>query len=263
MTSNPRPVALITGASAGLGFEYSHLFAADGYDLVLVARREDKLRALANELREKYGTVSTLCAVDLADPRAPATVFERCKEQGVFVEALVNNAGLGGTGRISEIPLDAQLRQIHVNVTALTALTALFLPAMLERRRGRILNVSSTAGFQAGPFMAVYFATKAYVNSFTEALAYETRGTGVTATVHCPGATATEFAQVAGNEKTKLFQRSWGIADAKSVASDGYKAMMAGKVMKVHGLANKIGVVGTRLVPRRAAAALSAQMNRA
>ena len=181
--------ALVSGASAGLGVESARLFAGDGHDVVLVARRRDKLEAMAAELPQKHGIVGTVVAEDLAHTGAPERIARALEERNVAIEFLVNNAGFGTLGPFSTANAQRELDLVQVNVTALVHLTRLFLPGMVARRSGRVLNVGSTAGFQPGPFMARYYASKAFVNSFTEALWFELRGTGVSATVSCPGAT--------------------------------------------------------------------------
>ena len=251
--------ALITGASAGLGAEYARLFAADKHDLVLVARRRDRLEALARELQSAHGVTARVVTADLGARDGASRVVEDVKRLGLEIEFLVNNAGFGTSGAFVELEVGRQLEMIQVNVAALVALTRAFLPAMVARRRGRILNVGSTAGFPPGPFMAVYYASKAFVNSFTEALSYELRGTGVTATVSCPGATATEFADVAGNSRSLLFRL--GAASPAKVARQGYRAMMKGKPMVVHGLRNKLTVQSLRISPRALARAVAASLN--
>jgi hypothetical protein len=251
--------ALVTGASSGLGVEYAKLFAADRHDLVLVARRQDRLEALAASLRSAHGVKVSVVAADLAAAPGPARVVEEAGRLGLQIDFLVNNAGLGGSGAFADLPLERELEMIGVNITALVSLTRALLPAMVARKRGRILNVGSTAGFPPGPFMAVYYASKAFVNSFTEALWYELRGTGVTATVSCPGATATEFAGVAGNDRSLLFRL--GAAPAATVARQGYRAMMKGKPMVVHGLRNKLTVQSLRLSPRALSRAIAASLN--
>lgn len=243
-------VALVTGASSGIGLELAKLFARDGHDLVLVARREDKLKELAAELANRHGVRATVIAADLADPAAPPEVARRVAAAGLEIQFLVNNAGYGLAGRFAQTDVTAELRMIQVNVAALTHLTKLFLPAMEARRHGAILNVASTAGFVPGPFMAVYYATKAYVISFSEALAEEQRGTGVTVTVLCPGATRTEFQTRAGIDlEARLFRGPW-VADAASVARAGYRGMLEGKRMVIPGLFNKLMVQSARLAPR-------------
>ena len=252
-------VALITGASAGLGLEYSKLFAAEGHDVVLVARRQDRLEALAAQLQQAHGTRTHIVATDLATAEGPRRVTDELQRLGLEIDFLVNNAGFGTSGVFAETDLARELEMIQVNIVALVTLTRSLLPRMIARKRGRILNVGSTAGFQPGPFMAVYYASKAFVNSFTEALWYELRGTGVSATVSCPGATATEFAAVAGNDRSRLFRL--GAASPASVAREGYRAMMAGKPIVVHGMRNKFGVQLLRVSPRGAVRAVSAALN--
>jgi uncharacterized protein len=251
--------ALITGASSGLGAEYSKLFARGKHDLVLVARRRDRLETLARELRSSHGVRAEVIAVDLATAEGANRLLEEVARLGLQIDFLVNNAGFGASGSFADLPLARELEMIQLNITSLVTLTRAFLPAMIERRSGRILNVGSTAGFPPGPFMAVYYASKAFVNSFTEALWYELRGTGVSATVSCPGATATEFAAVAGNSRSLLFRL--GAADPKQVAAEGYRAMKKGKPMVIHGFKNKLTVQSLRLSPRAVARAVAASLN--
>jgi short-subunit dehydrogenase len=252
-------VALITGASAGLGAEFARLFAADKHDLVLVARRRDRLDALAGELAKAHGVSAHVVTADLSRPEGPGEVTGAVGRLGVSVGFLVNNAGFGMTGAFAELDAARELEMVNVNVTTLVTLTRAFVPGMIARRRGRILNIGSTAGFQAGPYMAAYYASKAFVNLFTEALSYELRDTGVTATVSCPGATATEFAGVAGNDGSRLFKR--GGAPATVVARQAYRAMLAGRPMIVHGLKNRLMVQLLRVSPRAAVRAVAANMN--
>lgn len=255
------PTALITGASSGLGREYAKLFATDGHDVVLVARSADKLDALAAQIRETHGVNATVLQDDLGDAGAPARIVEATEGQGRPVEFLVNNAGFGTTGEFAELDVERELGAIQVNCLALTHLTRLVLPRMRERGHGRILNVGSTAAFLPGPYMSVYYASKAFVLSFTEGLSHELKGTGVTATVHCPGATATEFARVAGNDKSLLFRM--GAADPAAVARHGYRAMMAGKAVSIPGLRNKLAAQSIRVTPRAVARRVAAALNQA
>ena len=185
---------LITGASSGIGRELARLYASDGAGLVLIARSEDKLRQLADELCANYGAGAQVVPTDLSRPASPREIVEALAQRHIDVDVLVNNAGFGARGSVAEIGVERQLEMIEVNVAALTQLTALLLPGMLERRRGAILNVASTAAFQPGPNWAVYCATKAYVLSFTEALAEEVRGSGVRVSCLAPGPTDTGFA---------------------------------------------------------------------
>ena len=251
--------ALVTGASAGLGAEFSKLFAADGHDLVLVARRRENLETLAGELEKQHGVRATVMAQDLNDPGAPAQIAKELADRGIPVEFLVNNAGFGTSGAFAEADLARELAMLQVNVTTLVHLTRLLLPAMVARKSGRILNIGSTAGFVPGPFMAGYYASKAFVNSFTQALSYELRGTGVTATVSCPGATATEFAAVAGNDKSRLFQG--GAMDAPEVARHAYRAMMRGQPMVIPGMRNRLKIQSLRFAPRAVATSIAASLN--
>jgi len=240
--------ALITGASSGIGLELARIFAANRHDVVLVARSEDKLRELARECEQK-GVRAHVVAVDLAKPDPARTIADRVAALGLPIDFLVNNAGFGVYGRFAATPLDKELESIQVNVVALTDLTKHFLPPMIARRSGRILNVASTAAFVPGPLMAVYYATKAYVVSFSEAIANELEGTGVTVTALCPGPTATGFqaaAHLEGSRIVSLLRK----ADSLSVAQAGYDAMMAGKVIEIPGVSNKVGALLPRLFPR-------------
>ena len=253
--------ALITGASAGLGAEYARLFAEDGHDVVLVARRRDKLEALAAELGPKHGIKAHVLPEDLTDREAPARLAAELERRGVAIEFLVNNAGFGTLGAFAGADLARELEEVQVNVTALTHLTGLFVPAMIAHGSGRVLNVGSTAGYQPGPFMATYYASKAFVNSFTQALAFEVRGTGVTVTLSAPGATHTEFGEVAGNSKTKLFLQG-GAMSARDVAEHAYRAMMRGDAVAVPGFKNKLGIQALRVAPRSVVLGIAATLNR-
>jgi uncharacterized protein len=250
-----RKTALITGASFGIGLELARIFARENYNLVLVARTADKLRQLASELEKAHGTRSLILAVDLAEPGASAYAFDQTTRADVVIDVLVNNAGFGQYGQFAESDLEECLRQIQLNVTTLTHLTRLYLPGMIERKNGGILNVASTAAFQAGPLMAVYFATKAYVLHFSEAIANELQGTGVTVTCLCPGATATEFHKRAKATGMRLLRM--GSMDARTVAEDGYRALMAGKPVVISGFRNWLVAQSVRFGPRRMATAIA------
>jgi short-subunit dehydrogenase len=255
MPTADRTTALITGASFGIGLEFARIFAREGYNLVLVARSADKLRQLASELEKAHGTRSLILATDLTEPGASAYVLDQTTRADIQVDVLVNNAGFGQYGMFAENDLEECLRQIQLNVTTLTHLTRLYLPAMIERKSGRILNVASTAAFQPGPLMAVYFATKAYVLSLSEALANELGGSGVTVTCLCPGPTATEFqkrANIAGIRLTR-----YGCMDARTVAEDGYRAVMAGKPLVISGFRNWLVAQSVRFSPRRLVTAIA------
>jgi uncharacterized protein len=247
---------LITGASGGIGYELAKLFAKDHQNLVLVARNGPRLAQVADELQRQFGVLVKTFAVDLAEPNASQSLFARLKNEGVDINILVNNAGYGQFGEFSDVPLEESLGQIQLNVTALTALTRLFLGPMLERRSGRIMNVASTAGFQPGPLMAVYYATKAYVISFSEALANELAGQGVTVTCLCPGATETGFASRAGNDKTRLF-KSLRPMDAQTVARAGYHGLLKGKTLVIPGVRNWLVAESVRFSPRKMVTAVS------
>lgn len=243
-----RPRALITGASVGIGMELARVFARNGHDLLLVARRADALEAVAGRCEGEYGIRAATLAADLSTPDAPQAIFDYCTNEKIAVDVLVNNAGIGFGGEFGESDLARQMNIIHVNISALTQLTGLFLPQMMLRRSGRILNVSSTAAFQPGPLMAVYYASKAYVLSFSEALAEELRNTGVTVTALCPGPTKTEFAATANRESSRLFNGI--VADAASVAEFGYKATIEGTRVAIPGILNKIAAQANRVAPR-------------
>jgi hypothetical protein len=251
--------ALITGASRGLGLELARLYAADGSNLVLVARTAEDLDREAQALRSAHGVEVRTIAADLADPTAPAAVAAAVAD--LTIDVLVNNAGFGTTGAFHELPVGREVDQVQVNVTALTALTGHFLPGMIERDRGHVLNIASTAGFQPGPFMATYYATKAYVLSFSEALAHELKDTAVSVTAHCPGATATNFAATAGNDKNKLFTMK-APADAATVAKHAYTAAHAGRAVAIPGFQNWIGAVSVRFGPRWLIPYISAALNK-
>jgi uncharacterized protein len=253
---NGRKTALITGASLGIGRELAKLFAADHYDLVLVARDAARLAEFANELQQQFGINNKPFPLDLAATSAPQFLFDQLSREKIAIDVLVNNAGYGKLGAFSEVSGENSLEQIQLNIVALTHLTKLFLGPMLARKSGKILNVASTAGFQPGPTMAVYYATKAFVISFSEAIASELRGTGVTVTCLCPGATDTNFQKVAGTEDTTLFRRLRPM-DAATVARDGYRALTKGKPLVISGLRNWLLTESLRLSPRRLATEVS------
>lgn len=247
-----RGVTLITGASAGLGAEFARQCRGRGDELVLVARRRDRLEALAAELGSAH-----VIAADLARPEAAFRLLADVAALGLEVETLINNAGFGAAGTFVEAPPERLLEMIDLNVRSLTELCRLALPPMLERRRGAILNVASTAAFQAGPYSAVYYATKAYVLSFSEALYEETKGRGVRVSALCPGPTATEFFEVAGSPNGRLAKMA---TDPKAVVAAGLSGLARGRPITVPGLMNKMTSQAGRILPRavlrRAVAAL-------
>jgi len=239
---------LITGASSGIGLELARCFAAGKSRAVLVARNTQALQVLADELQREHGVQTLVLTADLSRPETPARVFAELQQAGITVDILVNNAGFGAIGPFARLPLRRQLEMIQVNVTALTELTGLFLPGMLERKRGGILNVGSVAGFVSGPGMAIYFATKAFVVSFSEALAEELTGTGLTVTALCPGPTATNFGNVARGPGQPQFKAPKMTAPA--VARCGYQAFRKGRVLCVPGLHNHFLISLMRITPR-------------
>jgi uncharacterized protein len=257
MSDAPRKTALITGASEGLGRDLAELFARDGHHLVLVARNEARLTDLAAKLRDQFHIEAEVIAQDLSVPDASQHVFERLR--GKPIDFLVNNAGFGTHGPFVKADLSSQLAMIQVNIAALTHLTRLILPGMIERRGGRILNMASVAAFIPGPLMAVYYATKAYVLSFSEALANEVAGTGVTVTAVCPGPTKTEFQKRAKIEDSKLFSGS--VMSSMDVARIGYEGFMRGKRVVITGLSNRLLVGAAKLSPRRMSAAIARTRN--
>lgn len=254
-----RKTALVTGASSGLGEQFARLFAKDGISLVLVARREDRLRRLKDELERDFGVEVVVLPVDLTLPDSVDRVLELLERRRIEIEYLVNNAGFGESDGFAGVSLKRTLDQIDLNVRSLTELTRQLLPSMIENKSGRILNLGSTAGDQPGPFMAVYYATKAYVNSFSEALHYELEGTGVTVTLSCPGPTLTEFAKVSNVKSEKLFRMN--AMASEPVADQAYRAMMKGARRITHGVRNKIGSQLNRLLPRSAVLAIVARLN--
>src|SRR5271156_1694618 len=256
-----RKTALITGASFGIGMEFARIFAREGYNLVLVARSADQLRQLASELEKAHGARSLILATDLTEPGASAYVLDQTTRADIQIDVLVNNAGFGQYGFFAENDLEDCLRQIQLNVTTLTHLTRLYLPAMIERKTGGILNVASTAAFQPGPLMAVYFATKAYVLHFSEALANELHGKGVTVSCLCPGATTTEFHKRANATDLRLLK--FGSMDAHTVAEDGYRALMAGKPVVISGFKNWLVAQSVRFSPRRLVTGMVRKMQEA
>ncbi|GIP00609.1 short-chain dehydrogenase [Paenibacillus lautus] len=240
-------IVLITGASGGIGKELADRFAKDGCDLVLVARSEEKLVDLAREYREKYRVQTTYFAKDVALPGVAEEIYRELKEKGITVDFLVNNAGFGLYGEFLETQLEQEINMIDINIKALTVMTKVFLPDMVKRHQGGVLNVASLVAFFPGPLMAVYYATKAYVLSFTEALENELRGTGVTVSALCTGATATGFVDRAGLATSKLFRS--GVMEVGQVADIGYREFLRGKTLIITGGRNKFMAFLPRLLP--------------
>jgi short-subunit dehydrogenase len=239
---------LITGASAGLGEGFARALAARGETLILTARRLDRLEALAAELRDRHEVQVHLFPADLARPDAPAKLLADIAGAALSVDQLINNAGFGVRGTFADADGTRQLEMIDLNCRALVALTHGVLPQMVARRSGGILNVASTAAFQPGPWMAVYYATKAFVLSFSEALHEEVRGQGVRVAALCPGPTRTEFADVAGMGDSALFRALGSSADA--VVRDGLRALASNQAVRISGAANLAMAESIRLTPR-------------
>lgn len=233
-------IALVTGASSGIGVEIARALAARGFDLILTARRQAELMALAADLTRSHSITCHVFPADLADPDAPRMLFDQIHAKSLAIDVLVNNAGFGDLGAFADADLAKMLRMVQVNVTALVELTGLFLPGMRARGQGRLLNVGSVAGFQPGPMMAVYYATKAFVNSFSEALTHEFRGHGITVTLLAPGPTKSEFAAHLANKGM----------DTRTVAEIGVRAMLKGKRLVIPGWRNKLLIFAERFVPR-------------
>ncbi len=254
MTAHKK-VALMTGASSGIGAELARVHAEHGGDLIVVARRRERLESLKAELEAAHGVTVHVLPKDLARPQAPEQIYDEVRSLGVTVDYLVNNAGFGYRGFFHKQDWATNEAMIKLNILALAALTRRFLPDMVARHSGRILNLGSTAGFLPGPLNAVYYASKAFVISFSEAIANELRHTGVTVTVLCPGPTQSEFTRIAQMSDTNLTRM---LASARRVAEAGYEAMLRGKTVIVPGLANRITVHGLlRLSPRRLSTRIS------
>ncbi|HEV7298624.1 MAG TPA: SDR family oxidoreductase [Tepidisphaeraceae bacterium] len=239
--------ALVTGASSGIGRDLARLLAADGYSLVLVARNEAALELIAAALRQSGVTVRVIVK-DLSDPASAPDLVAELTDRGIAIDILINNAGFGTHGPFADADVSQQMAMIQVNIATLTHLTRLLLPGMIKSGRGRIMNVASVAGFLPGPLMAVYYASKAYVLSFSEALSSELRHKGITVTAVCPGPTGTDFFNRANVRNSKLTTIS--MMSSERVAKIGYDAMMAGRRLSVTGLNNRLLTVATRLLPR-------------
>ncbi len=256
-----RPLCLITGASSGIGADLASCAAADGFDLVLVARRLNALSTVAQQCERVHGAKVAIIHADLGDPTAPRVLAAELRARQLDIHTLINNAGLGASGSVASISLETQLNLIQVNITALTEITRRLLPAMLERGSGAVMNVASTAAFLPGPGMAVYYASKAYVLSFTEALAEELRGTGINVSALCPGPTATGFGAVAGMSESKLFKQKGMVMSSATVARAGWEGLLSGDRVVIPGITNKLLTQSLRISPRRLVSKISAYLN--
>lgn len=242
-------VVLITGASSGIGYEFVKIFAKEHYDMVLVSRSEDKLRKIKKSIEQHYKVSVTVIPKDLSKKDAAQDVFQEVKNKGIHVEILINNAGFGDFGNFVDSNWNKQYEMVQLNIVALMQMTKCFMKPMIKEGHGRILNVASTAAFVPGPFLSNYYASKAFVLSFTEAVSEELKGSEVTITALCPGPTETGFVERADLGKSKLF-RTLKVAKASDVAKYGYKNLMKGKTVAVHGIQNKALALGTKITPR-------------
>lgn len=244
--------ALITGASSGIGLELAKLFAKDGWHLVLVAREKKDLQKSANSLEKEFGARNTIViSKDLGKPNSAKEIYALLQKRKIAVDALVNNAGFATYGEFAKVPLEKQLAMLQVNINSLVALTGFFLPQMLGRKNGRVLNLASTAAFQPGPLMAAYYASKSFVLSFSEALAEEldSSKSGVTVTALCPGPTWTGFQKRAGMLNSKVL--GGNVMDAREVAQYGYNAFLRGERVAIPGLKNKLGSKLVKIIPAK------------
>ncbi len=253
MGNNTKEFALITGASSGIGYEFAKIFAAKGYHLILTARTIRKLEEIKRELAAKYTDIQIhIIAKDLSTTDGAEELFREVRHKNIPVHILVNNAGFGLLGPFSETDLARNLQMIQLNITSLVILTRRFLPQMIERNSGKILNVASTAGFVPGPYMSVYYATKAFVLSFSRALHKELETTDITVTALCPGATATQFSKTAHMENIPLFKSMFAsVMSAEQVARIGFRSLMSGKPVVITGFFNKLMMFSIRFTPRR------------
>lgn len=254
-----KETVLITGASSGIGMGLAKLFAADGSDLVLVARREDRLNELAEELKSEHGIEVHVLPKDLSKKTSPKEIFNHLKKEKIEIDVLVNNAGFGSRGTVSELDTDLQVDMVQVNAAALTHLTSLFLPGIIERGQGGILNVGSLAGFQPGPNLAVYFATKAYVLSFTEALAEEISNPNIKISCFAPGPVKTEFGEKSDLEDSLLFKLS--LMDLEPAVKAGYEGFRKGKTIVIPGLKQQIVPFLNRFTPRLIVRKIAKKLN--
>lgn len=256
-----RPLVLITGASSGIGYELALEFARHGYDVVAVARNAENLQNLADTLTADFGVSCHTLSLNLAEPDAPAKLYNEMKSRSLTIDVLVNNAGFGTSGKFAATDLATELEMMQLNIVTVVHLTKLFLRGMQERGRGRILNVASTAGFQPGPLLAIYYASKAFALSFSEALATELEGSGLCASVLCPGPTRTRFQERADLKSMPLLSALF-VRDPEFVARKAYRGLQKGKRIIIPGLLNKFGVFIVRLLPRKLVASIVAGLHK-
>jgi short-subunit dehydrogenase len=245
------PIVLITGASSGIGLEFAKLFAKDRYELILLARNESALKTLAQELNLKYQTKVTVIAKDLSKPEAVDELISSLNDKQIVIDVLINNAGYANSGSFAATSLQNDLDMLMVNNLSLVALCKAFLPTMLKHGQGQIVNVSSVAAFQPGPFMALYAASKAFVLSFSAALSEELRNTGVRVTTICPGPTLTSFISRSGMGHTRIFNGFYPLMSAEKVALKSYKALQRGANVYIVGTFNRLVVVTVSILPRK------------
>lgn len=255
-----RERALITGASSGIGLELAKIFAKNNKDLVIIARSEDKLKELANELREEHGVDVKVIVKDLSHLEAPKEILDQLINENIKIDYLVNNAGFGAVGPFYELDYERQVNMINLNVTSLVALTRLFLPGLIEKNAGGVLNVGSLAGFQAGPNAAIYYATKAFVLSFTEALSTELKNTNVKISCLAPGPVETGFGEVSGMDDALLFKTI--VMNVNDVVDLAYKEFMNGKTVIIPGLMNKFLPQLVRIFPRKIVREITGKLNK-
>jgi uncharacterized protein len=240
---------LITGASGGIGEEFARKFAQNGYNVILVARNEDKLKALKQELENTTSSTVYILKADLSVQDEVTRIYQLLQSEQMEVDILINNAGFGLFGEFTDTDLSQELNMIDLNIKTVTHLTKIFLSDMVKRNSGKIMNVASTAAFQPGPLMAVYYATKAYVLSFSEALANELQGTNVNVSVLCPGATETGFSNRARLQESKLFQS--GVMNVKEVVEVGFHGLLSKETIIIPGMKNKLLANSVRFMPRK------------
>lgn len=252
--------ALITGASSGIGLELAKIVEGNRINLLLIARSEDKLKALASELQSEYGVQIKVLVKDLSNPESANDIYDYCKVNSIQVKYLINNAGFGDYGKFHEIGLERQIQMINVNIGSLVTLTRLFLPEMVRSKSGKILNTASIAAVLPGPLMAVYYASKAFVLHFSEAIGNELSGSGVTVTCLCPGGTETNFFNEA-NAKESAFAKGKTFISPEKVAKYGFDSMMKGKQVAIHGFTNYLMVNSVRFFPRKVVTKVSRQLS--